>query len=117
MGTASTAARNFAADDIAGRATHIAAFTANPGDTGANEVTGGVYARQPITWAAASGGTASASNTPEIPIPAGTTVTHIGLFTASSGGTFLGSEDNADETYGGDGILRVTSYDINVNPA
>lgn len=66
--------------------THASAFT----DLGSTEVAGGSYARQPITWAAASGGARSNSATLTIPIPAGTTVQTVGVHDALSAGTSQG---------------------------
>ena len=60
------------------------------GLTGANEVTGGTYARVAMTFGAASGGSADSSSTPQLNVPAGTTVQFIGLWTALTGGTFIG---------------------------
>lgn len=63
--------------------THVGAYT----DLGATEVAGGSYARQPITWAAASGGTRTNSAQATIPIPAGTTVVTTGIWDALTVGT------------------------------
>lgn len=65
--------------------------------TGANEVTGGApaYARQAVTWNAASGGSkTSASVAGTFPVPGGITVAFIGLWSALSGGTFAGMGPN-----------------------
>jgi hypothetical protein len=75
----------------------VSLHTANPGTTGANEVTGGNYARASITRATASwtaAGTGGATeNSVTVTFPAPTAnwglVTHLGLWTAASGGTFL----------------------------
>jgi hypothetical protein len=72
--------------------THVGAFTDFPTDSGAgsNEVAGGSYARQPISYSSASGGSKSkAAGTVSIPIPAGTTVYFLGGFSASTSGTML----------------------------
>lgn len=82
-----TAVLNLAVDAVAGVGAYISAHTADPGTSGANEVTGGSYARQLTTWAAASGGSRAGSQV-TIPIPAGTTVTHVGVWNAVSAGTF-----------------------------
>jgi hypothetical protein len=50
--------------------THIGAYT----DLGTTEVTGGSYARQAVTWTAASGAVRDNNAALNIPIPAGTTV-------------------------------------------
>jgi hypothetical protein len=79
----------------------VSLHTADPADTGANEVTGGNYARISVAaagWTKTTGGTASATNTAEIVYPATGTVTwsasspgvtHVGIWNASSAGNFL----------------------------
>lgn len=66
--------------------THAGAYI----DLGVTEVTGGSYARQAITWAAASGGTRANSAQISIPIPAGTTVQTVGVWDAASAGNSQG---------------------------
>lgn len=66
--------------------THAGAYT----DLGVTEVVGGSYARQAITWAAASGGSRANSAQLSIPIPAGTTVPAAGVWDASSAGNSQG---------------------------
>jgi hypothetical protein len=71
-------------------ATHASIHTADPGGTGASEVAGGSYARQAITWAAASSASKTLTGTVTFQIPSGTTITHAGTWSASSGGTWRG---------------------------
>ena len=60
--------------------------TGDPGTTGANEVVGGSYARQTITWGAPSGGSvANATSALNVPIPASTTVNFFSTWGAVSG--------------------------------
>ena len=69
--------------------------------TGASEVTGGspAYARVSLSWSAASGGSKSLSSTPSaFNVPASTTVAFVGLWSASSGGTFAGMGANGGAT-------------------
>ena len=80
---------NAAVNAIAVAATYVSAHTGDPGSTGTTEVAGGAYARQQTTWAAAVGGQRDGSQV-AVPIPAGTSVTHWGLWSAVSGGTFYG---------------------------
>ena len=94
--------------------THVSAHTALPDGAGSAEVTGGSYARQSVTFAAASGGNLNSSNQPVIPIPAGTTITHLGLWSALSAGTFYGSIDITDETFSSAGNYTVTDLDVNL---
>lgn len=91
--------------------------TADPGETGTNEVTGGApaYARKSITWGAASAGSMAASNQPVFDVPGGTTVTHVGFFSAVSGGTFLGSADVTDEAFASQGTYTITSATMDLN--
>lgn len=67
--------------------TQISLHTADPGTTGADEVAGGSYARQSVTWGAASGGAKASSNEMVFNVPSGTTVTHVGGW---DGATFRG---------------------------
>lgn len=103
-----TSGLNDSVNGVAGAATYISAHTGNPGGTGASEVTGGSYARQATTWGAASNGSRVGSQV-HIPIPSGTTVTHWGLWTASTGGTFKGWwQLSSAESFGADGTLDHT---------
>lgn len=62
--------------------------TANPGTTGASEVTGGApaYARKAVTWGAASNGVITGQVT--FDVPTGITVAYAGLWSALTAGTF-----------------------------
>lgn len=68
--------------------------------TGLNEVTGGspAYARKAITWNGASSGAKLSSSSPTFDVPASTTVAYVGLWSASSGGTFAGMGPNGGAT-------------------
>ena len=66
--------------------THAGAFI----DLGVTECSGGSYARQPITWAASSGGARANSAQLSIPINAGQTVQSVGVFDAVSAGNQQG---------------------------
>lgn len=116
----STTAANTMLDAVAADADYASLHTANPGSTGASEVTGGspAYARKTITWNAASGGNLDSSNSPVFDIPAGTTVTHWGVWSAASGGTFLfGGSLSANESYGSQGDYTLTDADYAVTSA
>lgn len=72
----------------------VALYTAAPSDSGGGtEVSGGGYARQSATFAAASSPGGTTSNTNEVTFTASGaafgTVTHIGIFDASTGGNLL----------------------------
>ena len=75
---------------------YVSLHTADPGNTGASEISGGGYARQgPITFANAGSNPTVASNSAILTYPAATaswgTVSYFGIWTAASGGTFQGS--------------------------
>jgi hypothetical protein len=88
-------------------ATHGSAHTADPGTTGASEVTGGspAYARQALTWTAGTTGTATSSGT--FDIPAGVTVAWVGLWSALTAGTFRDKSDVVDQAFASQGTLTV----------
>lgn len=74
----------------------ISLHTALPSDAGSNEVSGSAYARQAGgTFTQASNNPTTASNAAQIDFPIATgswgTVTHFGIWSASSGGTFYGA--------------------------
>ncbi|WP_176307823.1 phage tail fiber protein [Burkholderia ambifaria] len=64
-----------------------------PAGTGGVEVSGGGYARQPITWTVTGSGPATASNAALVQFPTATadwgTITGAGLFDAATGGTLI----------------------------
>jgi hypothetical protein len=63
----------------------------SPGTTGANEFTGGSYARQPVVFGAASGGVI-ANNAALSWTNLGTSsADYVGFWSAASGGTFHGA--------------------------
>lgn len=59
--------------------------------SGANELSGGSYARIAVTWSSASSGTLNMSGTPyTFNVPSSTTVAFVGYWDASSSGNFSG---------------------------
>jgi hypothetical protein len=115
-GLFSNAGKNLMLDTLVAAADYVSAHTASPGDNGANEVNGGSYARQTNTWNAASAGAVDNSNAPVIPIPAGTTVTHLGLWSALTVGTFYGYITLASsQAFSTAGNLTVTDLDLDLN--
>jgi len=82
---------------------YISLHSASPGTTGANEITGGTYARVATTWGAESGGVSVGSQV-TINVPAGATIAFFGIWTALSGPTYVdGGALPASETYTGSG--------------
>jgi hypothetical protein len=69
---------------------HVSLHSGYPDNSGANEISGGSYARQALTFGASSSGvrTQTAGNV-DVPVPAATTLQHIGFWTALTGGSCL----------------------------
>jgi len=96
-------------------ATHVSLHTADPGTTGTDEVTGGSYARVAVTWGAASGGTKSNTGTLAFNVPAGTTITHVGLWDDSTNGTFRGGGAlGASQQFATSGTYTIAAGDLDV---
>lgn len=94
---------------------YVSLHTADPSGTGANEVTGGSYARQSVSFNSAS--SKATSNSADIDfagMPA-VTVTHVAIWDASSGGTvwWEGSLTAQKTTESGD-TLRIPAGDLDV---
>ena len=70
--------------------TYASLHTADPAGTGANEVSGGTpaYARKAITWNTGSVDGQVVSNPVTIDVPPATTITHVGLWDAATGGNY-----------------------------
>lgn len=66
----------------------VSLHTADPGTTGASEVSGGSYARVAVSWNSASGGSVTNSGALSINLPASTTAAYFGIWSASSAGTY-----------------------------
>jgi hypothetical protein len=101
-------------DALAAVAVWVSAHDGDPSTTGANELSGGVYGREAITWNSAASGAIDSSNTPVIQCNAADGVYHLGLWSAETVGTFYGSADVTDEDFGADGTYTVTDFDISI---
>ena len=103
-----TAGLNAAVNGVATAGAHISLHTADPSTTGASEVTGGTYARVATTWGTASNGVRTGSQV-TVNVPAGAAVTHWGVWSAATAGTFLfGGALGSTETFGAAGTLAHT---------
>lgn len=106
---------------------YVALFTAAPSDSGGGtEVSGGSYARQAIAtgassgWAAVSGGATENSATLTFPTATANwgTITHVGLFDASSAGNLLfHGALTASKTINSGDIFRFNAGDLDVSLA
>lgn len=107
----SIAAENKAIEGIKNApAAYISLHTADPGETtGMNEVTGGTYARVQTTWPANATNSAITGSAVQLNVPSGTTITHWGLWSALTAGTFYyGGSLAASETFGSVGTYSLT---------
>lgn len=100
---------------------YAALFTSAPGEAGGGtEVSGGGYARQPVSFAAAANG--AASNNADIAFPVATadwgTITHVALFDAATGGNMLlyGALSVAKTIQTGDQlIIKAGDFDVTLD--
>ena len=111
-----TDGQNAAADGVAAVYDYLALFNGDPEGAG-TEISGGApaYARQLITYNAASGGQKTASGSPvaSFDIPAGADVTHWALYDASTAGTLgLAGSFGATESFGSQGTFNVNTLTL-----
>ena len=95
----------------------VALYTAAPNDTGGGtEVSGGGYVRKAATFTV-SGDTASNSGAIEYPTATGNygTVSHVGIFDASSGGNLIAyAALSVAKTISTGDVLRIPAGDLDV---
>lgn len=108
------AALNGAAEGVTGLITHASIHTAEPDGAGSAESTA---ARQPITFTGAVATVDSADATLAFTGGAASgPATHIGFWTALSGGTFRGwAVLTGDQTFNAAGEYNVTSLDFDAS--
>lgn len=68
---------------------YLSLHSADPGTTGASEISGGTYARVAVTWTAASASQVTNSAALSINCPASTTVSYFGIWSAITVGTYM----------------------------
>jgi hypothetical protein len=107
-----TEALDAAADGVAGIAALMSLHNGNPGSDGSNEISGGGYTRQAVTWDPSTGGVASADGTVAFEGTPEQEVTHVGLWT-DAGADWLGSEvPTGDLAFDANGELNVVAATI-----
>jgi len=109
--------KNAMLDALAGLAVFVSLHEGDPGDNGANEISGGApaYIRKGITWNPAAGGSLDSSNQPVLDVPAGKTVLYVGFWSAESGGVFYGAALVTEEVFGAQGTYTLTDADLDLN--
>lgn len=102
---------------------YVALFTSAPNDAGGGtEVSGNGYSRQSVSWDTASGTGGTTANSGTVSFTASGsgfgTVTHIGIFDASSSGNLLwhGAMDTAKSVASGD-VLQFAAGAIDLTIA
>lgn len=98
---------------------YVALFTAAPNDAGGGtEVSGNGYARQVMAFSAASSGSISNSGSVEFPTATGSqgTISHMGLFDASSSGNLLAyGALTASKTVGSGDVFRFNASSVTIS--
>lgn len=115
MAGLSVTGKNLMLDALGAVAVFASLHTADPGASGTSELAGGspAYARKAITWNAAASGNLDNNANPTFDVPAGSTITHFGLWSASSGGTYYGSGAlSASEAFTAQGSYTLTDADV-----
>lgn len=103
-----TAGKNVALDAIGTTYGYMALFS----DAGTTEITGGSYARQAITWSAASGGIKNiGANCVFASMPT-CTVTHAAIYTLATGGTRGALDDVVSRTLVAGDTYTLTGFTI-----
>ena len=95
---------------------YVSLHTADPGTTGASEVSGGTYARVAVTWNSPSGGSVSNSGALSINLPASTTASYFGVWSATTAGTYyIGGALSPSVTTGTSaGVITIASGSLSV---
>jgi hypothetical protein len=98
---------------------HVALFTSAPNDAGGGtEVSGNGYARQSMAFSAASSGSIANSGSVEFPTATGDqgTITHVGLFDASSSGNLLAyGALTASKAVGSGDVFRFNAASLTIS--
>jgi hypothetical protein len=115
----SATGKNVMLDHLGTLVLYMSMHDADPGASGTTaELSGGApaYARKAVTWAAASAGSKALSGTVTFDVPAARGATHIGLWSALTGGTFYGSDalSAPEATYSSQGQYIVNAATLNI---
>jgi hypothetical protein len=96
---------------------YVSLHTADPTTTGGSEVTGGTYARVAVTWNTPSSGSVTNSSSLSINLPASTTASYFGVWSASSAGTYyIGGALSPSITTGASaGVVTIAAGSLSVS--
>jgi hypothetical protein len=109
-----TNALNLMLDELGTNITYVALHS-GPGS--ADELSGGspAYARKAISWNTAASGNLDSAVQPQFDVPGGSTVSHVGYWSAATGGTFYGTAPVTNESYTDQGLYTLTDADIDLS--
>ena len=85
------AGKNLLLDGLAAGVEFVSLHTDDPNGTGSDEVSASPYARKSVTWATPASASVSSASAIVFDVPGGTTINHLGYWSAASGGTFYGA--------------------------
>lgn len=107
----SMAGRNARLNGMAADYDTMSLHLGDPGDTGLNECAGGspLYARQPVSWGAASGGSIGFATAPVFNVEKDDTVTYVGFW---SGSIFMAGYPIDAQAFNNQGTLTFDSFTI-----
>lgn len=78
----------------AGGQRYLSLHSGNPGSNGTNEITGGSYARQEVTWEDVGSDPTTRQNDSDVQFPTASaswgSITHFGIWDAATNGNFIG---------------------------
>ncbi len=108
MAITTTTMKNHLADRYGDEGLYLSLHTADPTTVGDNEVAGGspAYARQPITWGTPTSSTSTTAIL-DFDVPASTAITHVGIWSAVTAGTYLDKAAHAYASTPAQGVLRL----------
>ena len=113
-----TGGKNVMLGGLTAVATHVSLHTADPGATGTSEVSGSPYTRELAGWASPSAGSVANSGSIVFDVPAATTITHLGYWSAGTSGTFYGSRAlDTSQTFATAGTYTITAGNLSESVA
>jgi hypothetical protein len=106
----------FNATDFTVTTPYVSLHTADPGEDGSNEVTGGSYARQSGSFGAPSAGAIANDAQIQFTSMPACTVSHVGIWDAVSGGNFLwgGAVTGGSKTVNSGDTFQINVGDLDV---
>jgi hypothetical protein len=109
----SNAGKDALLEGLASVAAYASLHTGDPSTTGANEVSGGSYAREVAPWGAAASGNVATDDAIVFDVPAGTTISYVGYWSAVTSGTFYGARElDAPQTFATAGTYTIAAGNL-----